>query len=68
MLSQMTRVARPERVSPLVEDGVARRLLVPPERGSELALDELRLDPGASLDLTDDDAVRVAAATTCAGG
>jgi quercetin dioxygenase-like cupin family protein len=54
MLSQMTRVARPDDVRPLVADGVERRLLVPPERGSELALDELRLDPRASLDLTDE--------------
>jgi quercetin dioxygenase-like cupin family protein len=54
MLSQMTRVARPDDVTPRVEDGVARRLLVPPERGSELALDELRLAPRTSLDLTDE--------------
>ena len=53
MLSQMARVARPDQVSPLGEAGIERRLLVPPERGSELALDALRLDPGASLDLTD---------------
>ncbi len=33
--------------------GVECRLLVQPERGSELALDELRLESGASLDLTD---------------
>jgi quercetin dioxygenase-like cupin family protein len=54
MLSQMTRVARPDDVSPLVGDGVERRLLVPPEHGSELALDELRLEPRASLELTDE--------------
>ena len=32
---------------------VERRPLVPPERGSELALDDLRLAPGATLDLQD---------------
>jgi quercetin dioxygenase-like cupin family protein len=32
---------------------VERRPLVPPERGSELALDHLRLPPGATLDLQD---------------
>jgi quercetin dioxygenase-like cupin family protein len=54
MLSQMARVARPDDVAPSGGDAVERRLLVPPERGSELALDALRLEPGASLDLTDD--------------
>ena len=54
MLSHMGRVARPEDVSPLVDGGVERRLLVPPERGSELALDALRLDAGATLDLGDE--------------
>jgi len=54
MLSQMPRVARPDEVSTLVEGGVDRRLLVPPERGSELALDAVRLKPGGSLDLADD--------------
>lgn len=34
-------------------DGVTRHSLVPPERGSELALDALRLEPGATLDLAD---------------
>ena len=53
MLSQMRRAARPEDVEAVVEDGVERRLLVPPERGSELALDALRISPGASLDLLD---------------
>jgi len=53
MLSQMTRVARPDDVAPS-SGAVERRVLVPPERGSELALDALRLGPGASLDLTDD--------------
>ena len=37
-----------------IDGGVERRLLVPPERGSELALDALQLAPGASLDLTDE--------------
>jgi quercetin dioxygenase-like cupin family protein len=32
---------------------VERSLLVPPERGSELALDSLRLDAGASIELLD---------------
>ena len=54
MLSQMTRVARPDQVGPEAGGAVERRLLVPPERGSELALDALLLEPGASLDLTDD--------------
>jgi quercetin dioxygenase-like cupin family protein len=54
MLSHMPRVARPDDVSPLVDGGVERRPLVPPERGSELALDALRLEPGASLDLRDE--------------
>lgn len=54
MLSQMARVARPDQGIPLVEPGLERRMLVPPERGSELALDELRLEAGASLDLTDE--------------
>jgi quercetin dioxygenase-like cupin family protein len=34
-------------------EGVERRLLVPPERGSELALDTLAIEPGACVDLTD---------------
>ena len=54
MLSHMPRVARPDDVSPVVDAGLERRVLVPPERGSELALDALRLEPGASLDLGDD--------------
>ena len=54
MLSQMTRVARPEELDAAAADGVERRALVPPVRGSELALDALRLAPGASLDLTDE--------------
>ena len=54
MLSHMGRVARPDGVPPLIDGGVERRLLVPPEHGSELALDGLRLEPGASLDLRDE--------------
>ena len=54
MLSQMSLVARADDVEAVVEDGVGRRLLVPPERGSELALDTLRLDGGATLDLADE--------------
>jgi quercetin dioxygenase-like cupin family protein len=54
MLSQMPRVARPDDVSPHVEGRIERRLLVPPERASELALDALRLDAGATLDFQDD--------------
>jgi quercetin dioxygenase-like cupin family protein len=34
-------------------DGVERTVLVPPERGSALALDSLSIEPGASVDLTD---------------
>jgi quercetin dioxygenase-like cupin family protein len=37
----------------LLADGAERSPLVPPERGSELALDALRLAAGASLDLHD---------------
>jgi len=47
-------VCHPDATPPDVADGVERRSLVPPERGSELALDELRLEPDASLDLTDE--------------
>ena len=43
----------PDGTEPVVTDGVACRALVPPERGSELALDHLRLEPGASLELRD---------------
>ena len=54
MLSQMSRVARAEDVEAVVEQGVERRLLVPPERGSELALDALQLAAEASLELRDE--------------
>ena len=49
----MSRVTRIADGDPIVAEGVERHALVPPERGSELALDALRLEPGASLDLTD---------------
>jgi len=50
----MARVQRPEDASPLeAADGVERRLLVEPERGSELALDTLLLTAATSVDLTD---------------
>ena len=49
----MSRVTRIADVDPIVAEGVERHALVPPERGSELALDALRLEPGSSLDLTD---------------
>ena len=49
----MGRVFRADGVDPTLVEGVARHPLVPPERGSELALDALALDPGASLDLAD---------------
>ena len=45
MLPAMTRVRRP--------DESKSASFVPPERGSELALDELRVEPGGSIDLTD---------------
>jgi quercetin dioxygenase-like cupin family protein len=41
----VTRVQRPT--------GAGHHALVPPERGSELALDAIRLEPEAALDLTD---------------
>jgi quercetin dioxygenase-like cupin family protein len=47
------RVSRTGDAEATVADGVAGHALVPPERGSELALDALTLDPGASLDLAD---------------
>lgn len=50
----MARVATEDQSSGSDVDGVERWKLVPPERGSELALDALRLQPGASLVLTDE--------------
>jgi quercetin dioxygenase-like cupin family protein len=47
------RVRRLDDVRADVNEGVERWALVPPERGSELALEALRLQPEASLDLTD---------------
>jgi len=50
----MAHVQRPEDAHPLeAGEGVERRVVVPPERGSELALDTLLLGPGTSVDLTD---------------
>jgi quercetin dioxygenase-like cupin family protein len=48
MLSHMTRVMR-------AEGGTQSHTLVPPERGSELALDALNLAPGAAAEISDDD-------------
>ena len=50
----MARVSREDRTTSADVDRVERWTLVPPERGSELALDALRLQTGASLVLTDD--------------
>jgi quercetin dioxygenase-like cupin family protein len=52
MLSHMTRVLRPERLLADEDDPV--RTLVPPEEGSELALDAIVLRGGRSLELADD--------------
>jgi quercetin dioxygenase-like cupin family protein len=49
----VSRVTRDEDVDAKLADGVERRVLVPPEPGSELALHTLRLQPGAALDLAD---------------
>ena len=49
-----TRVTDEERVAPEHAGNHACHALVPPEDGSELALDALRLEPGASLELGDD--------------
>jgi len=68
MLPQMTRVARPDAVAPDVEHGVDRRRLVPPEEGSTLALETIRLGPGASIQVADDldDTMCFLASGTCA--
>jgi quercetin dioxygenase-like cupin family protein len=50
----MHRVARPDETEGSSEAGVERRLLVPSEKDSTLALEALRLAPDASLELTDD--------------
>ncbi|MBA2295026.1 MAG: cupin domain-containing protein [Actinobacteria bacterium] len=50
----MSRVQHPDDARASAVDGVERRVLVPPERGSELALDQLRLEPGAPLELHDE--------------
>jgi quercetin dioxygenase-like cupin family protein len=49
-----SRVADTGRVAPDVAEGVERHALVPPEEGSVLELDALRLEPGASLELGDE--------------
>ena len=49
----MTRVSHAATAPSEGDATIERRLLVPPERGSELALDGLRLAPGAELELTD---------------
>jgi quercetin dioxygenase-like cupin family protein len=49
----MARVTRAHDTAAGGSNGVDLRALVPAEQGSELALDALRLGPGASLDLTD---------------
>jgi quercetin dioxygenase-like cupin family protein len=49
-----TRVTDEERVPPERARDHARHALVPPEDGSELALEALRLEPGASVELGDD--------------
>ena len=51
----MRRVARLDETAARSDGDVERRVLVPPERDSPLALDALRLAPGSSLDLTDDE-------------
>jgi quercetin dioxygenase-like cupin family protein len=48
------RVSAPGEEGTVDAAGVERWPLVPPERGSELALDALTLEPGASLDLADE--------------
>ena len=50
----MLRVARPDETEARSENGVERRDLVPRERGSTLALEGLRLSPGASVELADE--------------
>jgi quercetin dioxygenase-like cupin family protein len=49
-----TRVTDTERVPAAGDGAVERRPLVPPAKGSELALDAIRLGPGATLDLADE--------------
>ena len=51
----MRRVARPDETEARRDGGVERRQLVPPHDDSTLALDAVRLAPGTSLALTDDD-------------
>jgi quercetin dioxygenase-like cupin family protein len=66
MLSQMTRVMRPEPAGP-TSRGATARSLVPAEEGSTLALDALDLRPGESFTHADDacDAVFFGHAGSC---
>ena len=54
MLSQMGRVVRAEVLQSAGSGGAPGPALVPPERGSVLALDAVTLEPGASLQLADE--------------
>ena len=54
MLSQMARVMRVEAPARAGGAVVPRQALVPPERGSELALEAMVLAPGASLQVDED--------------
>jgi mannose-6-phosphate isomerase-like protein (cupin superfamily) len=54
MLTSMGRVSATEDVRTGADPTLESQPLVPPERGSELALDAVRLGRGASLDLADD--------------
>jgi quercetin dioxygenase-like cupin family protein len=49
-----SRVAHSDRIAPDVEPAIERWPLVPPERGSELALDAVHLRPSGSLDVLDE--------------
>ena len=51
----MRRVARPDETEVQRDGGVELRQLVPPHGDSTLALDAVRLAPGTSLDVTDED-------------
>ena len=50
----MSRVARPETVTPALDGAVDRRLLVPPEDGSTLALESIMLAPAGTVPVADD--------------
>ena len=49
-----TRVTDEESVTSEHDEALERRVLVPPEAGSELALDAIRLEPGGALHQSDD--------------